>query len=122
MWPTASTTSSLFCRRSWDDIKKTSPVWRVGEVRRKGVEMKRAKACGFQGKILIHPNQIEPCHEVFTPTAEEVEYARQVIAAFEQAEREGRAAIQLEGKFIDYPVVEKARRICTLIDAIEGKN
>jgi citrate lyase subunit beta/citryl-CoA lyase len=85
-------------------------------------DAKRAKACGFQGKILIHPNQIEPCHEVFTPTAEEVEYARQVIAAFEQAEREGRAAIQLEGKFIDYPVVEKARRICTLIDAIEGKN
>lgn len=81
-------------------------------------DAKRAKAYGFQGKILIHPNQIEPCNSIFTPTAEEIAYAQKVIDAFEEAEREGKAAIQLEGKFIDYPVVEKSRRICDLSRAI----
>jgi citrate lyase subunit beta/citryl-CoA lyase len=81
-------------------------------------DAKKAKAYGFQGKIVIHPNQIDPCHEVFTPTAEEIAYAKKVIDAFEEAEREGKAAIQLEGKFIDYPVVEKARRTYALAQAI----
>jgi citrate lyase subunit beta/citryl-CoA lyase len=81
-------------------------------------DAKKAKAYGFQGKIVIHPNQIDPCHEVFTPTEEEIAYAKKVIEAFEEAEREGKAAIQLEGKFIDYPVVEKARRTYALAKAI----
>lgn len=81
-------------------------------------DAKRARACGFQGKLVIHPNQIQPCHEVFTPTEEEIAQAREIIEAFEQAEREGRAAIQFHGKFIDYPVVEKARRIHALAQAI----
>jgi citrate lyase subunit beta/citryl-CoA lyase len=85
-------------------------------------DAKKAKSYGFQGKVVIHPNQIEPCHEVFTPTEEEVDYAEKVIEAFEQAEREGKAAIQLEGKFIDYPVVEKSRRIYALARAIQSKS
>ena len=84
-------------------------------------DAKKAKAYGFQGKIVIHPNQIEPCHRVFTPTEEEIAFAKKVIEAFEEAEREGKAAIQLEGKFIDYPVVEKSRRIYALAQAIAGK-
>lgn len=78
----------------------------------------KAKAFGFQGKIVIHPNQIKPCHDIFTPTKEEITYAKKIIEAFEEAEREGKAAIQMEGKFIDYPVVEKARRIYALAEAI----
>lgn len=81
-------------------------------------DAKRAKAYGFQGKIVIHPNQIQPCHDVFTPTEEEIGYAKKVIEAFEEAEREGRAAIQLEGRFIDYAVVAKSRRIVDLAQAI----
>jgi len=81
-------------------------------------DAKRAKAFGFQGKLVIHPNQIQPCHEVFTPTVEEIAKAKKIIEAFEEAEREGRAAIQLEGKFIDYAVVEKAKRIYALAQAI----
>jgi len=84
-------------------------------------DARRAKAHGFQGKIVIHPNQIGPCHEVFTPTAGEISFSRAVIEAFEKAEQEGRAAIQLEGRFIDYPVVERARRIIDLAEAIEDK-
>jgi len=85
-------------------------------------DAKKAKAYGFQGKIVIHPNQIQPCHNVFTPTEEEIDYAKKVIEAFEEAEREGKAAIQLEGKFIDYPIVEKSRRIYALARAIANEN
>jgi len=71
----------------------------------------RAKQLGFQGKLCIHPNQIEPCHAIFSPTKEEMFYAERVVQVFEEAEKEGSAAIQLDGKFIDYAVVERARRI-----------
>lgn len=82
------------------------------------VDAKRAKQLGFQGKLCIHPNQIEPCHAVFSPTKEEVSYAERVVQAFEEAETKGIAAIQLDGKFIDYPVVERSRRILKLAAAI----
>lgn len=81
-------------------------------------DARRAKAYGFQGKMVIHPNQIEHCNEVFTPTREEIAHAKRVIEAFEEAERAGKAAIQLDGKFIDYPIVEKSKRICELSEAI----
>ena len=75
------------------------------------VDAGRAKQLGFQGKLCIHPNQIEPCHAIFSPTKEEILYAERVVQVFEEAEKEGSAAIQLDGKFIDYAVVERARRI-----------
>ncbi|MBW1783754.1 MAG: CoA ester lyase [Deltaproteobacteria bacterium] len=80
----------------------------------------KAKQLGFQGKLCIHPNQIKPCHEVFSPTKEEISYAERVISAFDKAEAEGVAAIQLDGRFIDYPVVEKARRIMSLAEITEN--
>jgi citrate lyase subunit beta/citryl-CoA lyase len=80
----------------------------------------RAKQLGFQGKLCIHPNQIEPCHAIFSPTREEVLYAEKVIEAFEEAEAGGVAAIQLDGKFIDYPVVERARRTLELAKTIKA--
>jgi len=85
-------------------------------------DAKKAKAYGFQGKIVIHPNQIQPCNEIFTPTEEEVAYAKKVIEAFEEAEREGKASIQLEGKFIDYAIVKKSRWIFDLAQAIANKS
>ena len=74
-------------------------------------DIRRAIRFGFQGKLCIHPNQVEICNQLFSPTEEEVAYARKVIDTFEKAEAEGVGAIQLEGKFIDYPVVERSRRI-----------
>jgi len=75
------------------------------------VDAGRAKQLGFQGKLCIHPNQIEPCHAIFSPAKEEILYAERVVQVFEEAEKEGSAAILLDGKFIDYAVVERARRI-----------
>lgn len=75
------------------------------------VDAGRAKQLGFQGKLCIHPNQIEPCNAIFSPAKEEILYAERVVRVFEEAEKEGSAVILLDGKFIDYPVVERARRI-----------
>lgn len=84
-------------------------------------DAKKAKACGFQGKLVIHPNQIQPCNDIFTPTEEEIAYAKKVTEAFEEAERRGKAAIQLEGKFIDYAVVKRSEDILILAAAIGNK-
>ena len=81
----------------------------------------RAKQLGFQGKLCIHPNQIEPVHGIFTPTAEEISFARRVIEVFEAEEAGGAAAILVDGKFVDYPVVERSRRILQLASLIDGK-
>lgn len=81
-------------------------------------DVKRAKRLGFQGKLCIHPTQIEPCHAVFSPTREDILYAEKVVQAFEEAESEGVGAIQLDGKFIDYAVVDRSKQVLKLAAAI----
>jgi citrate lyase subunit beta/citryl-CoA lyase len=81
----------------------------------------RAKELGFQGKLVIHPNQIEPCNRIFSPLPEEIKKAEKIVKAFEAAEAAGMAAIQLEGKFIDYPVVKRSKDILALATAIGRK-
>ncbi|MDW8469150.1 MAG: CoA ester lyase [Burkholderiales bacterium] len=76
---------------------------------------------GFQGKLCIHPDQVAVVNAVFTPEAEEVERARRIVAAFEKAEREGSAAIEVDGTFVDYPVVERARRTLALAAALAAR-
>ncbi|MFQ5994805.1 MAG: HpcH/HpaI aldolase/citrate lyase family protein [Acidiferrobacterales bacterium] len=73
-----------------------------------------AKQRGFKGKFAIHPAQIDTINEVFSPSAAELDYARRVIAAFEQAERDGRGSTSLDGKVIDVPVVKRARALLGL--------
>jgi citrate lyase subunit beta/citryl-CoA lyase len=77
-----------------------------------------ALAYGFQGKMCIHPNQVTVVNNVFTPSEEEVAFAERVVAAFEKAEAEGVASIQLDGKFIDYPIVYRAQRLLEKTAAI----
>jgi citrate lyase subunit beta/citryl-CoA lyase len=74
-------------------------------------DAKRARQLGFQGKLCIHPNQIDICNRLFSPTKGDIEYAQKVIQAFDAAEAGGTAAILVEGEFIDYPMVERSRRI-----------
>jgi citrate lyase subunit beta/citryl-CoA lyase len=61
--------------------------------------------------MLIHPDQIADGNAAFTPDEATLALARRVIAAFEEAEAKGLASIQLEGQFIDYPIVMRARRV-----------
>jgi citrate lyase subunit beta/citryl-CoA lyase len=84
-------------------------------------DAKRAKQLGFQGKLCIHPGQIETCNAIFSPTKDEIIYAEKVIKAFDEAQERGMAVIQLDGRFIDYPVVERSRRIIKLAAALRPK-
>jgi citrate lyase subunit beta/citryl-CoA lyase len=77
----------------------------------------RAASLGFQGKMCIHPDQITPTNAAFTPDEATVARAKRVVAAFEQAEEQGLASIQLDGQFIDYPIVQRARRVIAQGDA-----
>jgi len=83
---------------------------------------RQALALGFQGKMCIHPNQIAVVNRVFTPTNAEIDFAERVVAAFAQAEKEGSAAIQLDGKFIDYPIVYRAQRMLDTMAAIRARS
>ena len=80
-----------------------------------------ALALGFQGKMCIHPNQIPVVNRVFTPSEAEIAFAERVVNAFAQAEGEGTAAIQVDGKFIDYPIVYRAQRVLHTITAIRER-
>lgn len=84
-------------------------------------DARRAKELGFQGKLVIHPKQVEPCNRIFSPLPEEIKRAEKIVHAFEKAEAAGIAAIQLEGKFIDYPVVKRSKDILALATAIAKK-
>ncbi len=81
-----------------------------------------ALGMGFQGKMCIHPNQVGVVNRVFTPTNAEIDFAERVVTAFAQAEKEGSAAIQLDGKFIDYPIVYRAQRTLDAIGAIRARS
>lgn len=69
------------------------------------------KRLGFNGKSLINPRQIELLHNAYAPTQEDVDYASRVIAAAEKAEEQGLGVIALNGKMIDAPIVDNAKRV-----------
>ncbi len=71
----------------------------------------RALSMGFQGKLCIHPKQVEPSNRTFTPSDEQVAKAEKYIKAFRAAEAEGSASIQVDGYFVDYPIVERSERL-----------
>jgi citrate lyase subunit beta/citryl-CoA lyase len=73
-----------------------------------------AQSIGFCGKGLIHPGQIRIVHEVFAPTAEQIQYANKVMQAIEEAKSRGLGVIALGSKMIDAPVVERARKTLEL--------
>jgi citrate lyase subunit beta/citryl-CoA lyase len=79
------------------------------------------KSLGFQGKMCIHPDQVPVANEILSPSAADVEWSRKVVQAFEAAEKAGSASIQLEGKFIDYPIVYRARRVLETMQRIAAR-
>src|SRR5687767_4513230 len=74
----------------------------------------KAKSIGFKGKFAIHPEQIDTLNDCFSPSAQEIAHAERVVAAFEEAERQGRASTSLDGWVIDVPVVKRARALLEL--------
>jgi citrate lyase subunit beta/citryl-CoA lyase len=81
-------------------------------------ECAQGREMGFDGKTLIHPSQVEPCNGVFAPDADAVDLAERTIAAFEEAEAEGRGVVTLDGRMIENLHVEESRRILSIHAAI----
>jgi len=80
-----------------------------------------SKKIGFQGKLCIHPKHVEIINRIFTPSPEEADFARKVMEDFEKAESSGSASITVDGKFVDYAVYYKAKKIVNMVQAIEKK-
>jgi len=66
---------------------------------------------GFEGKLCIHPRQVELLHEVFTPSAQQIDYARRVVTAWQEAVAEARGVLTIDGKMIDAPLVAAQERV-----------
>lgn len=94
----------------WTDLKDEEGLWNFA---------RQSRRLGFSGMSLIHPSQIDPVNSVFSPTAEEIDYARRVIEAYEEAIARGDGSISFGGQLIDRPIVERARR--TLQQGANGR-
>jgi citrate lyase subunit beta / citryl-CoA lyase len=81
-------------------------------------ECVQARDLGFDGKTVIHPSQIGPCNEAFTPPSDEVAQARRIIAAFNEPDNAGKGAIQLEGRMVERLHADIAKRTVAIADAI----
>jgi citrate lyase subunit beta/citryl-CoA lyase len=83
--------------------------------------VRRSRRFGFMGAGCIHPGQVPIVNEEYTPAAEEAAFARRVIEENAAAEAAGRASFAIDGKMIDVPVVERARRLLSRLAAIEAR-
>jgi citrate lyase subunit beta/citryl-CoA lyase len=108
--------SNVLCiaARAADVLALDTPYFQFRDSEGLRQDALQAKRCGFRGKFAIHPAQIDVINEVFSPSAAEIEHARRVVAAFEEAERRGRGSTSLDGKVIDVPVVKRARALLEL--------
>jgi citrate lyase subunit beta/citryl-CoA lyase len=73
---------------------------------------------GFDGKTLIHPNQIEPCNTAFSPTPAEIERARTMIAEFDLPENKGKGVVSIDGRMVERLHADMARRTVAIAEAI----
>ena len=85
-------------------------------------DIEEALKLGYNGKFAIHPGQLEMINAMFSPKSEDLEYARRVVQAWDQAESAGRGSTSLDGRMIDVPVVKRARNLLALGDAIASKS
>jgi citrate lyase subunit beta / citryl-CoA lyase len=84
-------------------------------------ECAQARELGFDGKTLIHPNQIGPCNAAFSPDAAEVAQARAIIAAFDLPENAGKGVVALDGRMVELLHADMARRTVAIAEAIAGR-
>ena len=82
-------------------------------------ECVHGRALGFDGKTLIHPDQVAIANEVFAPPEAEVAFARKIIAAFDQPEHKGKGVITVEGRMVELLHAEMARRTVAIAEAID---
>jgi citrate lyase subunit beta/citryl-CoA lyase len=81
-------------------------------------EARQGLLFGFDGKTLIHPDQVAPCNAVFSPSDEELAWAQAVIAAFALPENAGKGAIRVEGKMAELLHLEQARQLVAIAERV----
>ncbi|MFK8252664.1 HpcH/HpaI aldolase/citrate lyase family protein [Ancylobacter terrae] len=86
-----------------------------------GRECAEAAELGFDGKTLIHPNQIEPCNAAFSPPPDEIAQARKLVAVFDLPENAGKGVVQIEGRMFEIMHAQMARKRIALADAIAAR-
>ena len=82
----------------------------------------KARDLGFQGKLCIYPDQVAVINRAFTPTEAQVARAQRIMEAFAAAEAQGSSAIQLDGQFIDYPIMYAAQRVLAMTRKLAAKH
>ena len=75
------------------------------------LEAEQGAGFGFSGKQIIHPNQVVPVQEAFTPSDSAIEYAKRIVESFESSQKEGKGAYALDGKMIDMPLLKNAQKV-----------
>jgi len=84
-------------------------------------ECRDSRAMGYQGKLCIHPQQVALANAAFIPSADEIDHARRLLAAYTAASASGIAAIDFEGQMVDEPLASRARQILALADSENEK-
>lgn len=112
---------SIFARQMLVNAAKAAGIQAIDTVFSDVADMEalrqsviEAKSLGFEGKGCIHPRQIEVVHEAFAPTEQEIEKAKKIVLAFEEAEKKGLGVVSLGSKMIDPPVVKRAQKSINL--------
>jgi malyl-CoA/(S)-citramalyl-CoA lyase len=80
---------------------------------------RRAAALGCEGKWAIHPSQVALANEVFTPTEEEISRARRILEAMEEAAKEGKGAVSLDGRLIDAASIRMAENLIAKVEQMQ---
>jgi len=83
-------------------------------------ETRFAAGLGFDGKMAIHPAQVAPINDAYTPTEEEVEWAERVLEAKREADAEGRGVFRVDGEMIDAPLIAQAERVVERANAADS--
>ena len=109
------------CARAAGLVALDTPWAAIEEIDGLVADTERAKAAGFGGKYLIHPSHLEPVHRVFSPGEADVAQARKLLTAWEEAQAKGLGAVQLDGRMVDRPIAERARRLIEQADAIRER-
>ena len=80
------------------------------------IDAKRAKQLGFQGKLCVHPSQIEVCNKIFFPTDNEIRFAKKALEVYEESSAKGIGAIKLDGKLLDIPIIQRCKDVLEIIN------
>jgi citrate lyase subunit beta/citryl-CoA lyase len=113
--------SALVCAAASKNVQAVDGVWPdLNDIEGLKTFALQSRRLGFTGMSSIHPSQIDAINAAFSPSAEEIEYCKKVVQAFEEARARGEGSIAFGGQLIDLPIVERARRTLALAESLHS--